>query len=229
MDFGRFTYFALMAFTLLAPLSLSFDKRVHFHTRWKALLPALVPMFLVFIVWDIIFTRNDVWWFNHDYVLGWFIAGLPVEEWSFFLIVPFACVFIYDVLKHYFPVRPRSVSLYFATALGLALIAGAIIYRDRTYTVVNFTTATLVILAQLFIRSDRTYLTAFYFAYLVCMIPFLIVNGILTKLPVVGYNDLENMEIRVTTIPLEDFIYLHTILLMSVTFYEVFKKKFRVS
>lgn len=224
-DPGKYTYLLLMVGTLLGPLALSFDRKVHFYTRWKALFPALLPMFLVFIVWDVIFTRNDVWWFNKEYVVGLFIAELPVEEWLFFILVPFACVFIYDVIKHYFTIKPSSAGVYILILLLAALTALSVIYNDRTYTLVNFITAGALIIVHLFLKTHKSYLNLFFISYLVCLIPFFLVNGVLTSLPVVGYNNEENLAFRVFTIPVEDFIYLFTMLLMAVTFYEYLLKK----
>lgn len=228
MDFGKYTYLVLMGITLLSPLALSFDKKVHFHTRWKALFPSILPMFIVFIIWDVIFTRNNVWWFNKDYVVGLFIAHLPIEEWLFFILVPFACVFIYDVLKHYFTIRPSKAGLYLNSVLFVLLVALSVIYHDRTYTLVNFITAALVIILQFILKTHRSWLNLFFVSYLVCLIPFFIVNGVLTSLPVVGYNNDENLALRIFTIPVEDFIYLFTLLMMTITFYELILKKWKV-
>lgn len=228
MDLGKYTYLALMGITLFFPLVLSFDKKVHYHTRWKAVFPAILPMFIVFIVWDVLFTRSDVWWFNREYVAGWFIAHLPVEEWLFFILVPFACVFIYDVMKHYFRIKPSLTGLYINLTLLVALLTLAFIYHDRTYTAVNFITASLVILLQFALKTHKSWLNLFFVSYLVCLIPFFLVNGILTRLPVVGYNNEENLALRVYTIPVEDFIYLFTLLLMTVTFYEFLLKRMKI-
>ena len=64
----------------------------------------------------------------------------------------------------------------------------------------------------------------FYRAYLVSLIPFFIVNGLLTCIPVVTYNNNENLGIRLGTIPVEDTIYLLLLLLMNIVIYEFFKK-----
>jgi lycopene cyclase domain-containing protein len=228
MDFGKYTYMVLMGITLFSPLVLSFDKRVHYYTRWKALFPSILPMFIVFIIWDVIFTRNNVWWFNKEYVIGWFIAHLPLEEWLFFILVPFACVFIYDVIKHYFTIKPSRAGYFINLILLVFLIALSIVYHDRTYSLVNFITASLIIISQFVLKTHKTWLNLFFVSYLVCLIPFFIVNGVLTSLPVVGYNNEENLALRVFTIPVEDFVYLFTLLLMTVTFYEYLQKKLKV-
>jgi lycopene cyclase domain-containing protein len=66
-------------------------------------------------------------------------------------------------------------------------------------------------------------------AYLVVLIPFFIVNGLLTSLPVVMYNATSNIGIRIWTIPIEDFIYNFFMLLLIATVYESLKKKFGLS
>jgi lycopene cyclase domain-containing protein len=63
----------------------------------------------------------------------------------------------------------------------------------------------------------------FYLAYFVSLVPFLIVNGILTSLPVVWYNNAHNLGIRLYTIPIEDTMYSLLLLLMNVWLYEGIK------
>jgi lycopene cyclase domain-containing protein len=65
----------------------------------------------------------------------------------------------------------------------------------------------------------------FLLAYLIQIIPFLIVNGILTALPVVIYNNAENLGLRIYTIPAEDTIYSLLLLLMNVAFFEYMRRK----
>jgi len=69
----------------------------------------------------------------------------------------------------------------------------------------------------------------FYISYLVILIPFAIVNGILTGSfiddPVVWYNNAENLGIRFFTIPVEDFGYAFSMLYFSVFLIELLKRK----
>jgi lycopene cyclase domain-containing protein len=69
------------------------------------------------------------------------------------------------------------------------------------------------------------YLNKFYLMYFISLFFFFIVNGILTALPVVMYNDFENSGIRLYTIPLEDTMYSFIMLLIPVSVYEYLKAK----
>ena len=52
------------------------------------------------------------------------------------------------------------------------------------------------------------------------MVGFVLVNGVLTYLPVVWYNDLENSGLRLVSIPADDIFYGTALLLMNVSIYE---------
>ena len=63
--------------------------------------------------------------------------------------------------------------------------------------------------------------------YLLSLLPFLIVNGLLTSGlpfidpgPVVWYNNAHTLGVRVMSIPVEDFVYSFSLLLMNVMVYE---------
>ncbi|GIS31016.1 MAG: hypothetical protein Ct9H90mP2_13990 [Dehalococcoidia bacterium] len=90
----------------------------------------------------------------------------------------------------------------------------------------------LWIISNLSTMKKRGYHANFFYLLFFPLIPFLIVNGILTDGnfdfnfstdPVVWYNNDENLFIRFITIPIEDFFYSMLLLLMNVTFFEKFK------
>jgi lycopene cyclase domain-containing protein len=94
------------------------------------------------------------------------------------------------------------------------------------YTLITFgLLAVVLIFAEFIIKSSI--LSRFYLAYLVSLIPFYIVNGILTSIPIVMYNDAENMAFRVGTIPLEDHFYSMSMLLINILLFEYFRNKQR--
>jgi lycopene cyclase domain-containing protein len=207
--------------TILFPLVLSFDKKVHFYKRWKFLAPAIVIPAIIFIIWDILFTKNGIWHFSIEYTIGFPFLHLPVEEWLFFLFVPYACIFVYDVIKYYWPNFNYPNAAKWITAI-LILISLALIinFNDRIYTFIVSVMLVIILIPQLFNPLAKNFLFRFYAAYLVCLLPFLIVNGILTSLPVVSYNNIENMHLRILTIPVEDLMYFMTLFLMNISIYE---------
>ena len=225
----KFTYLLINFLTIFFPVILSFDKRVQFSKQWKFILPGLLISGAIFLVWDYIFTIADVWSFNPEYVTGIWLFNLPVEEILFFITVPFACIFIYECLNYY--IR-KDILKSFQTGISITFLGLSmtmlIFFYDRVYTLVTFGLLLTILLYAAFIKKE-TYLGRFYLAYLVSLVPFLIVNGFLTSIPIVMYNDAENMAFRVGTIPFEDFFYSLSLLLMNVIFYEYFKGRTKIN
>lgn len=184
---------------------------------------------VVFIPWDVIFTTNNIWGFNPDYFLRIKILSLPLEEWLFFICIPFACVFTHYALLLYFPKMKLELKPTKRIAMGLIVILVTIVvfYYDKWYTVVNFSLA--IPLTLIVLKYNPKLLQHFFLTFLVMLIPFFIVNGILTgswiESHVVWYNNAENLGIRMGTIPVEDSIYAYSMILMNLFFFELFTKK----
>ncbi len=226
MELQKFTYALLLLGSISMPLALSFDRKVAFYRYWKFLFPATLITAALFITWDVYFTRHNVWWFNDDYVIGWYILHLPIEEWLFFFIIPYCCMFIYEVSRAYFTREFKGISQPLNIILFIVFLFITVTNTDKIYTLVNYGMATLIIGLQFILKTHKKYLFHFYTAYALSLIPFFIVNGVLTSLPVVGYNNEENLATRIYTIPVEDFAYLVNLLLMNLNLYEFFKAKF---
>lgn len=96
-----FTYLALMAF-VAAPFLWKFrDANLPLS---RNLLPAVAAMLIVavpFIVWDIVVTAAGHWSFSDVYTIGWRIAGLPLEELLFFVVVPLTSVLVWDTVGYF--------------------------------------------------------------------------------------------------------------------------------
>lgn len=214
-----------MIFTLSGPLIFSFDKRVGFFKKWKFLVLPFTSTALYFIVWDSWFTKRGIWSFNNNYVLDFRLLLLPLEEWLFFFFVPYACLYIYEVANYYIK---RDVLKKYAYSINLTILmvvsATGILNINKAYTAFNFISAAVLLAVIQFIIKPK-WLGRFYVGYFISLIPFLIVNGILTYLPVVSYNNQENLGIRIFTIPIEDTIYCLLLLLMNTTLYEWLKRK----
>jgi lycopene cyclase domain-containing protein len=221
----KYTYLIINVLTIFFPVILSFDKRVAFAKSWRFIWPGMAITGLLFLFWDVLFTIHGVWSFNDKYIIGLKFFGLPLEEILFFLTVPFACIFIYACLNHYVK---WQLSDAFARMISNLLIGISVtllvLNYNHLYTAVTFgLLAVLLVLLVYYFKSG--WLNRFYMAYIVSLIPFYIVNGLLTSIPVVLYNNNQNMGIRVSTIPFEDHFYSMALLLMNLGFFEYFKSR----
>lgn len=222
-----FTYLLINLLSISVPFVASFDKRLNFYRQWKYLFPGMLLTLVFFVAWDVVFTHWGIWGFNLTYLTGITLINLPLEEWMFFLAIPYACVFTYEALnyivkKDYLGPYASWISWLLITILLLV----AFFNLHRLYTSVTFIlTASFILLHQVVFRSG--YLGRFYFAYLFILIPFFIVNGILTGSfiddPVVWYDNNMNLGIRLFTIPVEDSVYGLLLILMNVSFLEFFR------
>ena len=218
------TYLWVNLLSISIPLILSFEPRFSFYKKWYAVLPAIVVGATVFIVWDILFTEMGVWGFNELHLSGVHLANLPVEEWLFFITIPFASLFTYEVVNYHLPgnyLKKIAYPLVYGLA-GILIVIG-LLHADRWYTFVTFILAGLYLLMNALLLRPK-YLGQFFLAYFLILIPFFIVNGVLTgswiEQEVVYYNDAENLGIRLFTIPIEDSVYGMLLILINVNVFE---------
>lgn len=220
-----FTYLLLNIFTISFPLIRSFEKKIYFFGKWKYLFPAIIITGTFFIIWDHFFTVLDIWTFNPAYIIGWHFFSLPLEELLFFLTVPFACVFIYEVVNYFLKDDPfKKISNYLIWALAAIFLAIALYNVGRLYTLITFSFSSIILVLHWFVFRTAIF-GKFFITYLIHLLPFFIVNGLLTYLPVVRYNDEENLGIRLFTIPIEDSVYSMLLLLINISLYEYFKRR----
>jgi lycopene cyclase domain-containing protein len=231
---AHYTYFLIHAAALAGPFMLSFDKKVEFYKKWKYLFPAMIVPALFFLIWDEWFTRQAVWSFNEDYITGLKLLSLPVEEVLFFITVPYCCVFIYECIRCYFPnLKNKVAGNYLLMLIAALLLIAGLMNLSKDYTAYTFLLNAFFITALFLFRKwfQGFDATSFLVAYIICLVPFFLVNGLLTALPVVLYNDAENMGIRMFSflpwpmhnIPFEDTFYGMLLILMNVALFEKFR------
>jgi len=224
----RYLYLFLDLGALIVPLLFSFHPRIRLHLHWRALWPAILLVAALFIAWDVTFTSMGVWGFNERYLVGFDLLGIPIEEWLFFICIPYACLFTYFVFSKISPDpwSPRIVRA-IAWILVVTSIVIGIFNWDKWYTASTCLAlgATLVVLLT---TQKVSYLGRFLVSFLVLLIPFFLINGTLTGYfsdhPVVWYDDAENLGIRMGTIPVEDTFYAILMLLLNVVLFERWKK-----
>lgn len=205
------TYILVLFFTIIICLVASFDKRIRFDQHFGSFLKAAGLVAVPFIAWDIWFTAIGVWWFDLNYTLGLTVAGLPIEEWLFFICIPFSCVFTYYCFDKFFQLKILDgfnnlivfVSLIIISVVGL-------LNMDKTYTLV---TAIIGVLSLIYLHlvAKVYWISRASLVFSILMIGFFLVNGVLTGTgidsPIVNYNPNEFIGFRMLTIPIEDAVY----------------------
>lgn len=218
-------YLILDLTAIAGPLALSFDKRVHYISYWKNVIIASGIVATPFIIHDAIFTSNGFWGFNDNYILGVKLGGLPIEEILFFIVVPFSCVFIYACCNYYFRKLNakwinRAVQIVVLSYISFLLIVD----WNGWYTFTVSIAGTLVLALWIYSRSTQHIGLAF----VLSLIPFFGMNGILTGLtteePVVWYSETQKIPGRIMTIPFEDVIYAFTLIVGVILLFEFLRR-----
>ena len=224
----HFYYLVIDIACISFPLLFSFHPAIKFYKEWKSLFKALSITALLFIVWDEWFTIMQVWSFNPRYLTGIYLGHLPIEELLFFFLIPYCLMFMYHCSERYFlqfKTNGKGV-MYINNILSFFLMITGIIYHNKWYTGCTFTLTGIALLLITNIPYGKTVnWLRFWMIYGFGLIPFFIVNGILTSLPIVQYNNTENLGIRLTTIPVEDSVYNLLLFLFNVSLYEYFRSK----
>lgn len=216
-------YLAIDAGVLSLPFLFSFHPRIRFYQHWRAFLFGCTLTLVPFIIWDIAFTQSGVWGFNPRYLTGVNLIGLPLEEWLFFICIPYACVFTFycfGLVKWKVNLKPWYVVF---AIMSLVFIVMAILNTERAYTFLTFL-LTGVTLGYLSLVSKPKWLPRAVLTY-VCILPFFFIsNGLLTgswiEEEVVWYNNTENLGIRLNTIPIEDSAYGFLLVLLNMMLFE---------
>lgn len=225
----KLLYLLINFCTVIVPFLFSFHPKLKFSKEFKSFFLSNLIVAIPFIIWDIFFTQLGIWGFNPDYITGLYIVNLPVEEALFFVCIPFSCVFTYNCLNLFFkPIwKPKTENTILLLFSATSLATGMYFY-DKLYTSYTFISLSILLLFFKYVLKVN-WLPKLLSIYPVLFIPFFIVNGILTGSgidnPVVWYNNTENLNIRLLTIPVEDTFYGFELILLNVGLYEYFRSK----
>ncbi|AZQ59803.1 lycopene cyclase domain-containing protein [Maribacter sp. MJ134] len=222
-------YLIILLISLAGPLALSFEKNLRLYRRWKYLIPAILITLLIFVVWDIIFTHLGYWFFNPIYNSGIYINKLPLEEYLFFIVIPYACAFSFYAIRFHFP--NFKFSLLWTKILTLTIsifsVITALLHTNLTYTLVVFLVLPAVLLFSYYFA--RNVVQHYLAIYPILLIPFFIINGILTgtgiEQAVFDYNPEVILGIHIFSIPFEDMFYNFSLLLLPLALTHIFETK----
>lgn len=225
----NYLYLVLNISSLIIPFLFSFHPKIKLYKIWKPLFIAIGFTMVIYIIWDVIFTKIGIWGFNENYFLGIKFFNLPIEEWLFFICIPYACIFMHYALLVYLPnmILTKKATQITLIILIILFISIMVINYNKWYTLINFGYAILLILIVK--KYNFKLFQQYLFTFLFMLIPFFLINGILTGSfihnEVVWYNNNENLGIRIVTIPVEDIIYAFTLILTNLFILQLLQKK----
>lgn len=225
----KFYYLLINLFSSLIPFIFSFHSRIKFNKYFFSFLQSNAPVSLLFILWDILFTYNNVWSFNPKYLIGYSIINLPIEEVIFFICIPFACVFTVYCIEIKFEIKwPKVIERFIVSLLCFLFLLFGLYAHAHIYTLITCVSTSLILFV-LYFGFKMPKLSSFLSIYPLLLLPFFIVNGILTgsliEEPIVIYNNYENLGYRILNIPIEDFIYGFELLLLNKFLFDCIKTK----
>ena len=223
----KYLYLSINIASILIPFIASFYPKHPFYKHWGNYLKANFFVAGLFILWDIYFTKLGVWHFNEQYILGLKLVNIPIEEVLFFFCIPYSSVFVYFALNYLIKSNPfEKKQKYLTLFLIISLAFLGIIYWNRLYTSVTFISTSVFLLFCLLIKNN---LAKVYLSFVVTLVFFFIVNGILKgsfiEEPVVLYNNAENSGIRMGTIPIEDIFYGFLLITSIIVLFEYLNTK----
>lgn len=225
MSFYLYLNLAIIAF----PLLFSFEKRIRFYTKLKPLAAALIIVGIFFVGWDAFATYQGHWSFNPLYVNDIKLLGLPLEEILFFVTVPYSCIFVFDSIIHFIGDKKLfSPRKWLFPIIGVLILLSAFGFFSKEYTFLAILSVGVSILFVSLVNVKLFSSRAYWIYTLLTLVLFLIFNYILTSVPVVQYSSSAITGFRVTTIPIEDFLFNFSMLTNYLTVYIWASRKLKI-
>jgi lycopene cyclase domain-containing protein len=99
MSLPHWSYVAMLAFCLAGTLPLVPAFRLHVLRQRRRLVLTILLAGTPFVVWDLYATHAGHWWFDAGQTLPPRIAGLPLEEIAFFVVIPLVSVLTFEAVR----------------------------------------------------------------------------------------------------------------------------------
>ena len=195
-----------------------------FAHRWTKALGATLLAAVPMIAWDALVTGRH-WTFNHAHTLGVDVLRLPLEEWGFFFVVPFACVFTWEVLVRAGEGARLGALRAFTAVLGALLVAAGVAVwgTGREYSALSLGGTGLALLFDALAGSAAMARPRAWLGLAAVSACTLLFNNFLTARPVVLYDPRVFSGLRIVTMPVEDLGFGLALLIPVFSLYEGFK------
>lgn len=99
MSLSHWSYVAMLVFCLAGTLPLVPAFRLDVLRQPGRLLLTVLAAGTPFLLWDLYATDAGHWYFDADQTLPWRVAGLPLEEIAFFVVIPLVAVLTFEAVR----------------------------------------------------------------------------------------------------------------------------------
>ncbi|WP_158798288.1 lycopene cyclase domain-containing protein [Pedobacter sp. L105] len=221
----NYTYLLIDLGLLLIPVLLFSIKQLNFTNDSKFIILAVLINVFTFSVPTEFLTQFKVVVFNPPYLTGMTLWELPIEELLLLLVLPLSGLAVYLFLNIRFPDNNlEKYSLALSHIIMGICIAMLYFGHRKFYPLFTFSILLAFMLYIEYVNKIR-FMYRFYRAFIISLVPFYLVYGILTTLPAVQYNQLETLNFNLGHIPFESHFYFMAMLLLSVYLFELFKSR----
>ncbi len=95
----RWQYLIVLAACVAITLPLEFFGAGVYRRTWRVV-RAVLPVTVVFLLWDEVAIAAHVWTYNATYIIGANIpVQLPIEEVLFFVVIPLSALLTYNAVS----------------------------------------------------------------------------------------------------------------------------------
>ncbi|MCX6404383.1 MAG: lycopene cyclase domain-containing protein [Actinobacteria bacterium] len=96
----QFAYLGVLAVCLLGTGLLEIFLRARVYRRWLRLILTLIPVVLIFTLWDVYAISRHHWTFDANFVTGIIaVANVPLEEVCFFIAIPICSILTLEAVR----------------------------------------------------------------------------------------------------------------------------------
>lgn len=97
---SRFAYLGVLLFVVFGTAWLEVLLRARVYRRWRRLLLTLLPVVVVFVIWDVYAIASGHWSFDPAQTTGLLLPGdLPLDELLFFVVIPIAALLTLEAVR----------------------------------------------------------------------------------------------------------------------------------
>jgi lycopene cyclase domain-containing protein len=222
---SEYLIFNILVFS--GPIFFGLQKKFGFRDKiFTAFISAFFSA-IPFVFWDALVT-NIHWSFSENYILGIKFWGLPLEEIMFFISVPFACIFLWEMIIQNSQDRFSYNKFYFfSVSASFFFLSFLLFYFGKIYSGLVFLSLLVMGIIDFF-GSKIAFRRHFHIFSGFVLLAIIIFNGYLTARPVVLYSSKYITNLRFFTIPLEDIGYGFSLIYLAIAVYEKLKKLINV-